>query len=232
MRRLLGLDPGASTGVALFEDGRLVGAWALVGDDGPGPVPACPLCRGRGCEHLAVKAGGLVAQLAARVDMGSIDLAAIEVPAVWRNSPDLPGLLGLAQIAGAYVGALAAAGVPVILAYQPRQWKGALPKDQHQMRALACLTEAERALLPRAPKTRRYQPDALDAVALGGWLLRRTDRWLVSPQSFAAEVEPAPVRGRKRRPPPAQEGLALGGTGPGGSPNAFTAWDGPEVDEP
>lgn len=212
--RLLALDPGAMTGAALYEGGRLIWAAALAAE-APAPAPAlpCPRCRGAACSHVAVKPLALAAQLLARVPaLRAVDLAVIERPAWWRSStPNAPALLDLAMTAGALAGAAAALGLTVVW-YEPRAWKNIADKATHQAQTLAALAEEERAALPRAPRTGRFLPDPLDAAGLGLFLLARAGRWREDPADFAELVEPTPARGRKRRPRaggPVQKGLAF-----------------------
>lgn len=233
MKRLLTLDPGnGCTGAALFEGGELRAAWALAPNVDPGPCPTCPSCRiSPTCQHQAHRPGLIIGQIIASVpELRQVDVCAIERPAYWKDTPDMPGLLRLADLAGALQGAVLAAGVPLVLAYEPRAWKGMVAKDVHQREALAALTEAERRRLPRRPQTRRFQPDALDAAGLGLFILGRNGRFLADPASFAELVEPAPARGAskgRRKRGPVQGGLALfaHATGPGGTPAALHADD-------
>lgn len=227
MIRLLTIDPGTHTGLALFRDGRLMSAHALAAPPETSSTSACPLCCGRSCSHRAGKIAALLLGLVQAVpDLGAVDVAAIEVPAYWRSTPDLPALLDLATTAGAYVGAAVALGVPEVLTYRPREWKGTRDKADFQREILACLSEAERALLPRAPRTGRYLSDPLDAVGLGLFMVGRQGRWACSPACFAGQVEQVPRRGKRtRQHGGAQEGLALFGTGPNGTPAALHADD-------
>lgn len=221
--RLLTLDSGRATGFALFQNGVLVAAQVLSAEDVRAPAGPCPLpsCQAHPCPHHASGAGRLVGELRAAADLSSVDLGAVEVPELWRTTPDLPGLLRLAGTGGALVGALYAAGVPAVLTFTPKQYRGGTPKDVSNMRTLAALAEEERRLVPRGPRSGFYSPDACDAVQLGLWLLRRTDRWLVDPRTFAEEVEPAPQRRRRKAPRGSlQCGLALAGPAPGGTPRS------------
>lgn len=220
-RRVLACDSGRRTAAAVFDSGRLLAVHVLDAEDAaPAPGGPCPLplCRARPCPHLASGPGRVVAQLRAAVELERVDLAAVEIPELWTSTPDPAGLLRLATSAGVLVGAIAAAGVPVLV-FRPREYKGSVAKDVANMRTLAALTEAERALVPRGPRSGKFSPDALDSCQLGLHLLGRTDRWTCSPAVFADLVEPAPVRGKRRRPAagPVQGGLAFGrGTGPNG----------------
>lgn len=55
----------------------------------------------------------------------------------------------------------------------PRTWKGSVPKDVHNKRVLAALTDEERALLPRRPRAKDFDHNLVDAVGLGLWKLGR-----------------------------------------------------------
>lgn len=208
---ILALDPGARTGAALFSGGQLVRAVCLLLNEPAAPCAVCLACRAQPCVHR-VQLGALVRQLRAAVpELHQVDAAVIERPAWWKSStPSAPALLALADVAGALQGAVLALGVPAVLAFAPRAWKGTTPKDEHQRGILASLDPAELEILPRAPRTGRYVSDPLDACGLGLFVLGRLGRWQSDPAAFAKLVDPAPARGKKRRPaPPAQGGLAL-----------------------
>lgn len=49
---------------------------------------------------------------------------------------------------------------PKVVAWEPREWKGQVPKDIHQARIFALMTESERALLPRLKGQRGHVLDA------------------------------------------------------------------------
>lgn len=77
--------------------------------------------------------------------------------------------------------------------YTPDVWKGTTPKAAHQRNGLAMLSEEERALLPRGPRSRRYLSDPLDAALLGLWWLikmgKRQPRYYNRPAEFVGLVE-------------------------------------------
>jgi len=102
-------------------------------------------------------------------------------------------------VAGALTGALLALGVDPVLRIPPSTWKGRTPKDLHHPVILASLSDRERTLIPRGPRSGRYQPDALDAVGMALWAVGRLGNLQADPADFASLVEPAPARGRTRR---------------------------------
>jgi hypothetical protein len=55
----------------------------------------------------------------------------------------------------------------------PRQWKGTTPKDIHNRRVLAALTDGEREILERLelPKTKIH--NVIDAIGMGLWVYGR-----------------------------------------------------------
>lgn len=209
---LLALDPGASCGLALLQNGELRRALALRSEVIAGPCPACPLCRpGLPCDHIASGNASLVAQLRAELpELRQVDRVIIETPGFWSSCPNNAAVLTLARTAGALIGATLAAGVPLVIAIKPAEWKGTADKATFQRGILASLTAAERALLPRRPECQRYQGDALDAAGLALWAVGRLGRWCSDPADFAADVDPAPVRGKRRKPAKqVQGGLAF-----------------------
>lgn len=58
----------------------------------------------------------------------------------------------------------------------PATWKGSVPKDVHHRRVLAALSAEEVALLPKTPRSKKYDHNMLDAVGLGLWHLGRLRR--------------------------------------------------------
>lgn len=214
MNRLLAVDPGASCGVALVDDARLVLALALHADAGPAPCAVCPICRPPlPCSHVAGRAAQLIGGLLAAVpDLREIDTAVMEQPTWWGSStPNAPALLQLAATAGALAGCLLGHGVGRVLCVPPGVWKGRTAKTTFQRGILASLDEAERALVPRGPKTRRFDSDATDAVGLGLWAVGRLGQWRTDPASFLGMVDEAPIRSRKTKTPRhAQAALRFG----------------------
>lgn len=109
--RLLAVDTGAATAIAVFITGRLVAVHVLdAEDDAPAPGGPCPLplCRARPWPHRATGAGRLIADLQAAVELRGA-VGAVEVPELWSSTPDPGALLRLAQRAGILIGALALA---------------------------------------------------------------------------------------------------------------------------
>lgn len=64
--------------------------------------------------------------------------------------------------------------VKLVTLVTPVEWKGSVPKEIHNRRVLAKLTEQELALLPVRPRARNpYDHNTVDAIGLGLWLLKR-----------------------------------------------------------
>lgn len=53
----------------------------------------------------------------------------------------------------------------------PRTWKGNVPKEVMLNRIMSKLTEAEKKLLPKLPKTKLH--NVIDAIGIGLWKLER-----------------------------------------------------------
>ncbi len=140
--RCLAIDPGASSGWALYENRLLV---------------ACGACRPHEVWHAAL--GATI----------RVDRVYLEKPQVYpRDDVDPNTLITLAVSAGIAVGPFVAAGarLDVVL---PRQWKGQLPKKVCHARSFGALTEAERSVVGACGRGMSSKPllDMLDAVALG-----------------------------------------------------------------
>lgn len=79
----------------------------------------------------------------------------------------------LLMLVGQYTERARVAGVSVQLV-KPSAWKGAVPKDVHQVRVLNELTSAERIALADLSKTKRH--NMIDAIGLGLWSVGRLPR--------------------------------------------------------
>ena len=168
VRRLLAVDPGLpDCGAAVFEVGVLVKAvWCRVAAPRPG------------LDARAATIVRLLDEVEALLDpppFGDVVDAVIEWPEMlprrgqWVNPA---GLLWVAAVAAALADRVAGWRGAVHLV-TPREWKGSVPKEQHQRVALHTLTAAERELLPRMPRAGRVESDAADAALLGAWWLHR-----------------------------------------------------------
>lgn len=71
------------------------------------------------------------------------------------------------------VGAVMSVAESTITAY-PRDWKGTVPKEIHNKRVLAALTDKDKALIERVPSGLRH--NVIDAIGLGLWTLS-TEGW-------------------------------------------------------
>lgn len=146
MSSLLAIDPGVSSGCAVFRHGALERAWNGEPESAPGEgwfdrvVIECP----------QVYRGGL-------------------------QKGDPNDLIKLAVRVGRYVERLTPhAGVVELVL--PAHWKGQIKKPTHHARMRRKLSETEGALLDRtlaAVTTAKSREDVSDAVALGLWKLGR-----------------------------------------------------------
>ena len=194
--RLLAVDPGLpDLGAALYEGPTLLrAAWVRV------PAPG---------EGAAARVDALVALLdQMERDLGLEDGAGMPVvvlaewPQILRPERakqkfgrfiDQQPLLELAGVSAAALDRAASWGARCER-YTPEEWKGTVKKAVHQRNGLAMLAPAELALLPRAPRTRRYLSDPLDAALLGLWYLQqktraREPRYYSRPAEFVGLVE-------------------------------------------
>lgn len=144
-RGVIGIDPGKTTGWAMFCQGKLIDAHAV--KDGRIIWPA----RDNGLPGTIV---------------------VIEIPRVYPfgGKGDPNDLIDLAVLAGEYYGHYRRAGFETVLV-PPRTWKGSVPKPIHNERVLAQLTPAERDLLPRRPRAKDFDHNMIDAIGLGLWQL-------------------------------------------------------------
>lgn len=103
-----------------------------------------------------------------------LDLVVAEVPRwyPYKNKGDVNDLIDLAVGVGEVKGLFEDRGVIVDLVY-PRTWKGTVPKEIHNERVLEALSEKEKKLLPKKPRARKYDHNALDAAGIGLWKLGR-----------------------------------------------------------
>lgn len=144
---LIAIDPGNKTGIAIFRNQKLLGADVEEGD------------LARGILHGHNFGGCLVV---------------IEFPRWYPHTHkvDWNDLIDLAGVAGRLRGYYERQNAKVEYV-RPRTWKGTVRKDVHNKRVLAALTDEERALLPKRPRTKDYDHNLVDAVGIGLWKLGR-----------------------------------------------------------
>lgn len=193
---LLAFDPGMpDAGVSLFRDSTLVrAAWVRV------PAPAAG-ASGR-VDAMVALLDQLEMEMGIGVDTDTEPgVVLAEWPQILRPERakskfgrfiDQQPLLELAGVSAALLDRGASWGARCER-YTPDVWKGRVKKAQHQRNGLAMLSEAERALLPRGPRTKRYLSDPLDAALLGLWWLIKTrarqPRYYNRPAEFVGLVE-------------------------------------------
>lgn len=145
MTCLLAIDPGNTTGVALFMNREILQAFA------------CPFER----------------FIANPPVFG--DEIVIEMPKWRPHShEEIDDLLGLARKVGRIEEHYSRLCVPVTCVW-PHQWKGSVPKDIHNERILKTLKSGELLILPRRSKRAKfpYDRNMIDAVGIGLWKLGR-----------------------------------------------------------
>lgn len=147
MTYLLSVDPGKTTGMAVFKDKDLCDAYYGMPED------------------MLNEAGS-----------GAMDLAVIEMPRWYphEHKIDVNDLLDLSVTVGRFQETLRSQGAKVELVF-PRTWKGTVKKDIHNRRVLEQLTAAELALLPKRPRAKDFDHNMIDAIGLGLWKLGRKD---------------------------------------------------------
>jgi len=149
MRTLLSIDPGNNAGGALFVDGVLI-ACGLVSREHPEVGTLMPM-------------RFLVNIRALRFDELVIELPRIILgPGGQTEGKDPNDLIKLAFGAGRYVERFPHASLRTV---SPAQWKAGTPKKIHNARVIQCLTEAERALIPKLAATLVH--NVVDAIGLG-----------------------------------------------------------------
>lgn len=106
-----------------------------------------------------------------RSSWAPVDRLTIEVPQVYRaglGKGDPNDLIAVAVEVGRLI---ESAWTDDVERVRPHDWKGSVPKEIHNARTLAVLSPAERACLPKLPKTKMH--NVLDAVGLGLWSLEK-----------------------------------------------------------
>jgi hypothetical protein len=142
---LLAIDPGNTTGVALFINRDLVLAYAT-------PFEKFISNPERVANELV-----------------------IEMPKWWPQAhEEIDDLLKVARKVGRIEQHYARLGVRVSDVW-PNTWKGSVPKDVHNDRVLKMLKSSELLILPRRSKRAKFPFDRnmLDAVGIGLWKLGR-----------------------------------------------------------
>ena len=194
-RRLLAVDPGLpDCGAALYEGTTLTrAAWIR--------VPAPRSTGSARVDALVALLDALELEMDLKGDAEMPGVVLAEWPQILRPERakakfgrfiDQQPLLELAGVSAALLDRAASWGA-TCYRFTPDQWKGRLAKEEHQRRGLAMLSEVERALLPRGPRSGRYLSDPLDAALLGLWWLHRMrarePRYYNRPAEFVGLVE-------------------------------------------
>lgn len=145
MTSLLGVDPGETTGFALFIKSTLVNAGWCSFEDFIADPPFKP------------------------------DDVVIEIPKWRPHSnEDIDDLLWLARKAGRIEQHYRRLGCRVHTPW-PHEWKGSVPKEIHNQRVLRELGVEELARVAKKPRARKhpYDHNMVDGIGLGLWKLGR-----------------------------------------------------------
>lgn len=167
---VLSVDPGLrKCGCAVFVDGRLHAAGLVHGDEG-GPAGSS-MDRARERATVLRRMVEAVAWWASASAPGPIQHLAIELPAVRdrrsqraeKKGTDPKDIVHLAAIVGGISGRLPC---PATI-WLPEEWKGQVPKEIHNARALARLAPEELAIIPRRPRAKDIDHNVIDGIAIG-----------------------------------------------------------------
>lgn len=152
MGRLIAVDPGKHTGIAVFEENRLSNIFLITNDS------------------LELYTQDLV-----RICAGwPSDRAIIEMPKIydrkqWKGDPN--DLMKVAFLAGIIHRSLL--GTKEIKWVPPSDWKGQRPKDVDNKYTRTLLTPDELKIIDDSKITKSKMHNVLDAVGIGLWKLGR-----------------------------------------------------------
>jgi len=115
--------------------------------------------------------GWALAQLRLRGLPAKIDHLAIEFPRVRdkrtqrraKKGTDPNDLVDLAGIVGAILATVDA----VSTVWLPEEWKGQVPKEIHNARAIARLSPEELVNVPKRPRAKDFDHNVVDAIGIG-----------------------------------------------------------------
>lgn len=161
--RVLAIDPGASTGWAIFHS--LCGAdWELF-QCGVADIDEHVMPGGRP-EKLPASLRGAPALV-----QPEPSFLVIEIPQITKYTPNPASIITLALNAGRWIERSKCHPDNITKVF-PTTWKGQVKKEIHHPRILAALTEGERNLIPKL-RSQKAQGDMMDAVGLGLWHVGR-----------------------------------------------------------
>lgn len=149
MSYLVGVDPGETSGISMFNSGRLVSAEYTSRD-----------------KFFSVAKFGLELYLAPRVVIEEPQWRKTDI----RSNPN--DLIKLAILVGEIKRFYEEQGCKVELV-TPLVWKGSVPKDIHNKWTLEALAPEELRCVPKRPRAKDYDHNCLDAIGLGLWKLGR-----------------------------------------------------------
>jgi hypothetical protein len=136
---VLAIDPGTKVfGVAYFYNGVLARAYLADATNLRVALSRLPRCSEIVLEQMQVYIGKTVAK----------------------------SIIQVAQTAGMIAGAMVYANDAKVTWYEPRVWKGGVPKEVHHPRILKILSDGERSVI-EYPRSKKTSKDVLDAVGIG-----------------------------------------------------------------
>ena len=148
-RSVIAIDPGATTGWAVFGGGDLweAGYTRMIHLTELPDVPLLPAI--------------LIVELPVIYPMG-------------KGKGDPNDLIKLAELAGMIRGWYLTRAPGIVTAtVTPRTWKGTVPKKIHNERVLGRLTSKERDILPKRPRAQDFDHNMVDALGIGLWQLEK-----------------------------------------------------------
>lgn len=152
---LIAIDPGRTTGWAIFVDGGLRRAGTRDSKDPNYFREDTPW------DHMPL--GGLL----------TLDCVLVEVPRWYpRDHKDVNDLIDLAVLVGELKRFYESQDFKVELVW-PRTWKGNVKKEIMTERILSRLKPDELALVPLRPRAKTPDHNTVDAIGLGLWKLGR-----------------------------------------------------------
>lgn len=152
---LIAIDPGKTTGWAIFVDGGLRRAGTRKSGS------STYFSEEVAWDHMPL--GGLV----------PLDCVLIELPRWYpHDHSDVNDLIDLAVLVGEIKRHYESQDFKVELVW-PRTWKGNVPKPIMTKRILSRLTPDELAVVPLRPRAKTPDHNCVDAVGLGLWKLGR-----------------------------------------------------------
>ena len=162
---VVSVDPGLRhCGVAIWKDGELAGALLSRNQEKKARGAVCWV-------GMASEVYNDVTSVLSQPSFGGeIDALVIEYPQVYATrfqKGDQMDLIELAAVAGAVQAEFV--GVNERVSYLPKDWKGQVPKEIHNARVEAKLSDAEKRRIQALPASLRH--NVIDGIGIGLFFL-------------------------------------------------------------